>query len=775
MKLDIESAFQTSGYSIYEFYQRPAIGFYIPLYQREYSWDRDNVEQLLEDIEKGVTATIDYENEIRFLGTIITVNETDKKRIQPQDPKSLPTSIEKIIDGQQRLITISLIATILYKNLIDLETRMNKLNTQNKEEFLEITENWKSKLMDIFSVKLTGKPERKPKIIRGHVDMWVKEGNIEEAYKSEAARYFADFISAIALYQTDKKVNLDIKPSLKSRFSSNFRMIDKWVSDTILEAHIKDDDEIYPKAWDLVSKESMQENIWSYERANLLELIKNKDIENKKSESYLLCSLVQLIGVCHYLLERCCFTMIQPKDENWAFDMFQSLNASGTPLTAIETFRPLVVNTTELQNEKFEYSESKKHFEKIESLFKDTGNAAAKSKLTNEFLTSIAIVLNAHKLESHFSSQRKYLDYIYNSLDSYYQRQCELINFMGNYALFYKNIWLDYKGENNLVIDKINSNPESELASLLILFLKKSNHRMAITILGYFYNDILLGKPDSISNFIAVVKCIASFYIIWRAALPNAGLDNVYRNFFKGKNGDDKNPIIQPNNWFDTQGSSIDLKELKSYLINVLVDKGLSDKDDWILKATSYLKYDTSSSVCYFALFVSSHDTIPDKEKLGLMKLGVPNSNPYLKLEKWNSMDLKHIEHIAPKENTNEQWDKKLYDLNSKLYDTIGNLTLLPAPVNISASNKSWEEKLLYYKHLAEKDPDKVQELSIKAKNQGINLNKDTIAMLQNSNYNSHIVPLLDLEGKTWDSNIVEERSIRILEIVWDKINIWLN
>jgi len=771
MKIDIEQAFQTHRYSIYEFYQRPGVGFYIPLYQREYSWDKDNVEQLLEDIEKGVTAIIEEDDEIRFLGTIITVNETDKKRIQPQDPKSLPASIEKIIDGQQRLITISLIATILYKNIVDLESKVTKINSPLKDEFLEITDSWKNKLVDIFSAKLTGKPERKPKIIRGHIDMWIKEGNIEDAYKSEAANYFAEFIAA--LYSNDKKVNLDVKPSMKGRFASNFKMIDKWVDSVVLDAHIKEDDETYPKAWDLIREERMQDNIWSYERKNLLEIISKKEISDKKSESYLLCSLVQLIGVCHYLLERCCFTMIQPKDENWAFDMFQSLNASGTPLTAIETFRPLVVNTTELQKEKFENSESKKNFEKIENLFKDANTAAAKSKLTNEFLTSMAIVINAYKLESHFSSQRKYLDQIYNKLTNY-QKQCDLINFMGNYALFYKNIWIDYKGENNLAIDKINSNPESELASLLILFLKKSNHRMAITILGYFYNDVLLGKPDSIANFITAVKCIAAFYIIWRSAIPNAGLDNVYRSFFKGKNGDDKNPVLLSKNWFDTNGSSISLKDLKIYLSNVLIDKGLRDRDDWILKATSYLKYDTSSSVCYISLLISSHDTIPDKEKIGLMKLGVSNSNPYLKLEKWNSSDLKHIEHIAPKENTNKQWDEKLYDLNSKFYDTIGNLTLLPAPVNISASNKSWEEKLLYYKHLAEKDPDKVQELSIKAKNKGINLNKDTITMLQNSNYSSHIAPLLDFEGGAWDSNTVEDRTVRVLEVVWDKISNWL-
>ena len=49
MKIEIEKAFLTEGRSVYDFFQRPRVGFYIPLYQREYSRDRDNVDQLIEE------------------------------------------------------------------------------------------------------------------------------------------------------------------------------------------------------------------------------------------------------------------------------------------------------------------------------------------------------------------------------------------------------------------------------------------------------------------------------------------------------------------------------------------------------------------------------------------------------------------------------------------------------------------------------------------------------------------------------------------------------
>lgn len=764
MKLEIEKAFLTEGRSVYDFFQRPGVGFYIPLYQREYSWDRDNVEQLIEDIEKGVTAMTHDENEIRFLGTIITVVERDKKRIQPVDVQALPTAVEKLIDGQQRMSTIAIISTQLYKHFDNLQKKFPQ-KSDYQEEIHEICQIWKEKLLDIFSFDLkSGKPKRKPKVIRGHVDEWTKDGETDQKYLSEIANYLAKFIIAVENDNSD----FPETPKTKSNFTNNIKIIDNWLKKIII-VHKKDDDDLIPAAWDLLDKEANHEFIWSYNRENLFSLIKLKDKTNKKSEAYIASSIVQLISITHYLLERCCFTIIQPINEDWAFDMFQSLNASGAPLTAIETFKPAVVNTTEINREKYENSQSKKSFTKVEDLFKDCNNAASKSKLTNEFLTSLAIVINGWKLESHFSSQRKYLDKIYSDSLTDYKDQCDFVNFIGNYADFYKNIWIDYKGANNLCIDKIVTNSDAEIASLLVLFLKKSNHRMAVTMLGCLYSDVINGKINSIGNFVDGVKAISAFYILWRACDSNAGIDNIYRNYFKGKENE-----ILAHNWL-VGGGQLDINELKKYLKESLFnDKNINNREDWLTKASSYLKYDSSSTVCRIALLISAHDTIVDTETPGVMKLGKQNASPYFKLEKWNSEDLKDIEHIAPQQ-TDGTWDKNLYDLNSKLYDSIGNLTLLPSEINISASNKGWKEKYLYYQHLGTKDAELTQELATKAKNEGIDLKQNTIQLMQNANYNEHILPILQVgENGEWKAELVEKRGRKILGLVWDKVIKWL-
>ena len=448
--------------------------------------------------------------------------------------------------------------------------------------------------------------------------------------------------------------------------------------------------------------------------------------------------------------------------------MFQSLNASGTPLTAIETFKPLVVNTTNL-NEKgtFKGSTSDLSFEKIDNLFENINSAAQKSKLTNDFLTSLAIVIDGYKLTSHFSHQRKWLDKTYEDLNDYSLKK-NYIDFVGNYAAFYKDIWIDFEGVDNQVIPTLSSNTEAELASILILYLRKSNHKMAVTILGAFYNDVLKGKENSIKNFIDACKAIGAFYTIWRSAQSNSGLDIIYRQYFKGES--EKGTKIHPHNWLKNKEFNVD--DLKTFLKSILIDQGIYEKDKWLKKSSKVLNY-KSKTITQFLLILSSHNTIADNLNPGLMKVSTEGVSNYLTLEKWNSKGVATIEHIAP-QTKNDSWDINLYG-EDELYQSIGNLTLLPTEVNSSAGNKGWKEKLLYYRHLSEQDPDKLNELKTKAENEGVSLNVETIRLLKSANYNDHIKSIVTVdESNSWDAVLVNARTERILSITWDRMIIWL-
>jgi uncharacterized protein with ParB-like and HNH nuclease domain len=113
--INIEKAFVTDNKSVYLYLSTTGQGLYIPLYQRDYSWDKDNIIQLQEDIESGVSRIVNTqdEQEIRFLGTIITLIESNRDKIYPIEPQIVPSRIEVLIDGQQRLSTIIVLSTIL--------------------------------------------------------------------------------------------------------------------------------------------------------------------------------------------------------------------------------------------------------------------------------------------------------------------------------------------------------------------------------------------------------------------------------------------------------------------------------------------------------------------------------------------------------------------------------------------------------------------------------------------------------------------------------------
>lgn len=113
---DIEKSFQLKTESIQNFFSGSSIGYYIPIYQRKYSWNEDNIKQLMIDICYGVDTLLDNPNALHFMGTIILNEGKDEdKDIKSLDQKAVPDKILKIIDGQQRISTIAILACKLYE------------------------------------------------------------------------------------------------------------------------------------------------------------------------------------------------------------------------------------------------------------------------------------------------------------------------------------------------------------------------------------------------------------------------------------------------------------------------------------------------------------------------------------------------------------------------------------------------------------------------------------------------------------------------------------
>lgn len=751
--IDISKAFGTSSETISAFFQQPGVGYYIPLYQREYSWDEENVEQLMDDICHGVEGLLAKDESIRFMGTVILVKEHNPAvNIQPQDNRALPSMINNVIDGQQRISTIALLGCLLYQRLHQLRQLLPSDATY--EGLREATDSYLATLQELFSVDIRrGDPQRKPIIIRGSVDSWTFNGTDEDNYKSYVSSFLATFIRA-----TSKHTSFP-SGSTSLLVGKNIRRMQVWLN-YVEKAHEQIDDH-FPLAWNILEQMS-EEDLWSYSRPDLVKLVKNRGNPMSAVEKQV-CSLVQLFAFCHYLLQRCCLTLIQPVSENWAFDMFQSLNATGTPLTALETFKPLVVNTVSSQGGTYKDSQSEAYYEHVDRLFSPMRSAASKSKLTNEYLTIFALTHDGSKLSGQFSEQRRWLTERYSKCNTLATRE-EFIKRMGDLAVYWSKA-ITFDPSKQVAISGTDGvvDLDRRQAALSMMYLQDAGHKMANAILSRFYGLVLRHVPDADKEFVLACKSVAAFFTIWRSALPNTGLDDVYRK------------LLRDHMSWEQSGKLLSAKLLNTHLQSALTDRSINTKSEWLSKASHYLRYDNGRTVCKFALFVTAHDTIADSAEPGLMKIGTSGSYPYLQPDKWRSDDLKSIEHVAPQDpKIGASWDANLYTDYS--YQRIGNLVLLPTSINSSASNKGWLEKWIYYRHLAEKDPANIIMLQNEAVANGVDLQPETTTLLSNTPYQEHMTPIVQL-GATglWDRTLVDKRTQRICDILWDRIYPWLS
>ena len=190
-EINLNKEFGSSGESIQDLFDSTEEGFFVPLYQREYTWEEDNINQLFDDLVLGTRELVENDNATTFLGTTILADIKDKKRtVKVGEHRAQPTAVQLVIDGQQRISTLSLIS-------IQLIVRLNCLlkGLPNKAPYSDLHNNSNNvigKLRKLHTIEL-GKganPPNKPKIIREREDRWTYDGG-DDAYASPVARFIA--------------------------------------------------------------------------------------------------------------------------------------------------------------------------------------------------------------------------------------------------------------------------------------------------------------------------------------------------------------------------------------------------------------------------------------------------------------------------------------------------------------------------------------------------------------------------------------------------------
>ena len=136
MSIDLETAYKSKTTSIYKYLGSTDAAFIIPVYQRDYAWDQQQVKDLIEDIIDGIS-TIYTKREINYcsyIGTVITADGIDisisNKSIE------LPGNTLSIVDGQQRISSISLLALAILIQLDEALLKAKKICEKSSNENL---------------------------------------------------------------------------------------------------------------------------------------------------------------------------------------------------------------------------------------------------------------------------------------------------------------------------------------------------------------------------------------------------------------------------------------------------------------------------------------------------------------------------------------------------------------------------------------------------------------------------------------------------------------
>lgn len=106
--------------------------YHVPKYQREYTWGRNEWEQLLVDIEEN---DIGY-----FMGSIICID--DNNELGPGESR-----IFEVVDGQQRLTTLSIVLMSIYYRLLELEESLSSEDEEEKDDYRLLLSNIKKQLV----------------------------------------------------------------------------------------------------------------------------------------------------------------------------------------------------------------------------------------------------------------------------------------------------------------------------------------------------------------------------------------------------------------------------------------------------------------------------------------------------------------------------------------------------------------------------------------------------------------------------------------------------
>ena len=243
----MNAPFGYSADTLFSFFSQAGRGFYVPYYQRNYSWDEQNAEKLVLDIAGGVKRVTKKPDNSVFLGTVILHDEKQVTTGIHVDSTNLITKVDNVVDGQQRIASLSLLACTLSFMIDEYSSHLKNLGSALSEyrDLAVELENQKPDLQEMLGIEIKKhdvQPRVKPIIIRAGdassnpiSDQWTLKGNTADFYRSNVAKFISDFIDGVnfSSIETDERIR-SVIDTFTSKINEQLAAVDAQLIDDFL-------------------------------------------------------------------------------------------------------------------------------------------------------------------------------------------------------------------------------------------------------------------------------------------------------------------------------------------------------------------------------------------------------------------------------------------------------------------------------------------------------------------------------------------------------------
>lgn len=799
---DVTSAFDAHSLSVFDLFSKPGQFLYVPSYQRKYSWGKDKTTKFLNDILNGFGKLLNDQESYTFLGSIITVAGIESESIYPRIDAHIPSNVISVIDGQQRTTTLLIIATVLHNmHVIKGESFMTEDFQENNPE----VNHWLEDITDVIGqLSHLYEEDQKfnadkvftyyPRMIRSFEDCWSKRQRDAE-YKSAIAYLLHSYGIHSRSENKTKKLTFDnlANENIKSTLDA-FKNIFDQIQKNIKKSIQGDEDSFDIPSFDELRRDrSLQVQLLRSSFTQEVETYLDVNDTSGDLKEYIL-----LLMISNYFINYVALTVVTAKDEKYAFDIFESLNTTGEPLTAFETFKPKVIQDIGITRYYNEESELKGYLDNIELVLEQNNNEKIKKSKTSNLVISYASLWNHMKMSTKLSDQRQFFKDNYDALESgitVTDSRFKFVKYLSLLNEFISKIW---SGEvDNYQTTYLGINRKiSDRANLGLAFLRELDHTIVIPILARFYieyavrldfqNSIGEGnnvKNVLIDNFENAVQAIVAFSTLWRSSRKGtAGIDNVYRHLMSTnidalnyKALSLKQTVIGKSSEEYFENDAVNLNKLKLALRSYMKNDRkypIVNKDNWVERSARLPIYDEPNCLTRLLLLAATHDTVVDSTSGELIKSARSGVNDFLNYTNWINKDLKTIEHILPQNLNSVDLQVIRLDDDRDLH-LLGNLTLLPQSANSIVGNKSWSDKRMIFKLLTSVNQEDIENTSNQLKTNNI-VTENQIDILRGWNYLPILKYIVDQQFTIIDSKAIHDRSKSIAGLAYDELIKWL-